>query len=67
MFYWPQIVHAWQVREGSTMQNSGSGGIGAVSIGVSEAVVGLVILVIILVVLFGLWKLAKLLWAAFSN
>jgi hypothetical protein len=49
------------------MQNSGSGGIGAVSIGLSETVIGLVILVNILVVLFGLWKLAKLLWAEFSN
>ena len=49
------------------MQNSGSGGLGAVSVGVSETVIGLVILVAILIVLFGLWKLAKLLWAAFSN
>ena len=49
------------------MQSSGSGGLGAVSVGVSEAVIGLVLLVIILVVLFGLWKLAKLLWAAFLN
>ena len=42
----------------------GSGGLGAVSIGISETLIGLVILV---VVVFGIWKLAKLLWAAFSG
>jgi hypothetical protein len=44
------------------MQNSG--GLGAVSIGLSETFIGLVILV---AVVFGIWKLAKLLWAAFSG
>ena len=42
----------------------GSEGLGAVSVGISEALIGLVILI---VVLFGIWKLAKLLWAAFSG
>ena len=42
----------------------GSGGLGAISPGISETVIGLVILV---VVLFVIWKLAKLLWAAFSG
>ena len=42
----------------------GSGGLGAVSIGLSETLIGLVILV---AVVFGLWKIAKLLWAAFSG
>ncbi len=46
------------------MQSTGSGGLGAVSVGISELLIGLVIL---LVVLFGLWKLAKLIWAAFSS
>jgi hypothetical protein len=41
----------------------GSGGFGAVSIGLSATLIGLVILI---VVVFGIWKLAKLLWAAFS-
>ena len=42
----------------------GSGGIGAISIGISETLIGLVILVAIV---FGVWKVAKLLWAAFSG
>jgi Sec-independent protein translocase protein TatA len=42
----------------------GSGGLGAVSIDVSG---WLVILVIALLVLFGAWKIAKLIWAAFSG
>ena len=43
---------------------TGSGGVGAVSIGISESLVGLVILIALV---FGLWKLVKLIWAAFSN
>jgi len=46
------------------MQNQGSGGIAVVSFGVSESLLGLILLVALL---FGLWKLAKLLWAAFSG
>jgi hypothetical protein len=46
------------------MNITGSGGLGAVSFGITGAVVGVVVL---LVVLFGLWKLAKIVWAAFSN
>ena len=45
------------------MQNTGSGGLGAVSFDISE---GLVVLVILALVLFVVWKLAKLIWAAFS-
>ena len=41
-----------------------SGGLGAVSIGISETLIGLLILA---VVVFGIWKLAKLVWAAFSG
>ena len=40
----------------------GSGGLGAVSIGISG---WLLILVIALLVVFGVWKIAKLIWAAF--
>jgi hypothetical protein len=50
-------------REGS-MQDQGGGGLAAVSVGVSEVLVALVLLAL---VLFGAWKLAKLLWATFSN
>ena len=46
------------------MQSAGSGGLGAVSIGISETLIGLIVLIAIL---FGLWKLVKLVWAAFSN
>ena len=42
----------------------GSGGLGAVSIGISES---LVILIVAVLVLFGAWKIAKLIWAAFSG
>ena len=43
---------------------TGSGGIGFVSIGIPELLIGVVVLA---GVLFVLWKLAKLLWAAFSG
>ena len=42
----------------------GSGGFGAVSIGISG---WLVILVLAVLVVFGVWKIAKLIWAAFSG
>jgi hypothetical protein len=42
----------------------GSGGLGAVSVGISEAVI---VLVVVVVVVFGAWKLAKLIWAALSG
>jgi hypothetical protein len=41
------------------MQTTGSGGIGAVSFGISEALVALLVLV---VVVFLVWKLAAFLW-----
>ncbi len=43
---------------------SGSGGIGAVSAGFAEL---LIPLVIVLIVGFGVFKLAKLLWALFGQ
>ena len=46
---------------------TGSGGIGAVSIGLSEPFVVILLLAVVVVVGFGVWKLAKLLWAAFSG
>jgi hypothetical protein len=51
-------------QEDARMNLSGSGGVGAVSLGISEMFVGVVIL---LVVLFGIWKIAKIIWAAFSG
>jgi hypothetical protein len=46
------------------MQEQGSGGFGAVSPGISEALIEIVVLI---AVLFVAWKAAKLAWAAFSN
>ena len=46
---------------------SGSGGFGAVSVGIPEPVVWLILLVIAGLVFLGAWKVAKLLWAAFSG
>jgi Sec-independent protein translocase protein TatA len=46
------------------MDVSGSGGIGAVSAGFGEL---LIPLVVVLVVGFGVFKLAKLLWAALNG
>ena len=45
----------------------GSGGLGAVSVGISESVVVLVLAGLVLLALFGGWKLAKLIWAALSG
>ena len=45
------------------MQDQGAGGLGAVSVGISEALIA----VVIIAVLFGIWKVAKLIWAAFSD
>jgi hypothetical protein len=45
------------------MFDTGSGGLAAVSIGFSEALIGLIVLVVIL---FGLWKLVTFLWASFQ-
>jgi|Tabmets5t2r1_1033131.scaffolds.fasta_scaffold363185_1 hypothetical protein len=42
----------------------GSGGFGAVSIGISD---WLMILVLAALVVVGVWKIAKLIWAAFSG
>ena len=46
------------------MHSTGSGGVGAVSFGISEALLGLIVLIAIL---FGLWKLVHVIWAALSN
>jgi hypothetical protein len=45
------------------MEQAGSGGIGAVSIGISEWIVWLVILIVLLLLVLGAWKLVKLFWA----
>jgi hypothetical protein len=49
------------------MNQTGSGGIGAVSIGIAEPVVLLVILAVLVLLGFGLWKLVKLLLAVSSG
>jgi Sec-independent protein translocase protein TatA len=41
----------------------GSGGLGAVSIGISE----IVLIPVLLLLAFGAWKLAKLIWAALAG
>ena len=41
----------------------GSGGLGAVSIGISE----IVLIPVVLLLAFGAWKLAKLIWAALAG
>jgi hypothetical protein len=46
------------------MQGSGSGGLGAVSAGISEI---FVFALLALVFLFGIWKLVKMIWAAFTG
>ena len=45
------------------MNGTGSGGLGAVSIGISEAFVGLIILVVVVV---AVWKLAKIVLASLN-
>lgn len=45
------------------MNSIGSGGLGAVSAGIVEAVA----LIVVGLVLFAVWKLAKVIWAAFSG
>lgn len=40
------------------------GGLGAVSIGISEGLIGVIV---IAAVMLGVWKIAKLIWAAFSG
>ena len=47
--------------------NEVSGGIGAVSIALSEPVLLLILLVVVLFASVGVWKLAKLLWLALSG
>lgn len=56
------VVRPAAARRGSRME--GSGGLGAVSIGISG---WLLMLIIAGLVLFGVWKIAKLIWAAFSG
>jgi hypothetical protein len=46
---------------------NGSGGIGAVSVGLSELLIYFLLFAFILAVAFGIWKLVKLLWAAFAG
>ena len=44
-----------------------SGGVGAVSAGISESLVFAILLVLIILTLLGVWKLAKIVWAMFSG
>jgi hypothetical protein len=44
------------------MNQVGSGGLGAVSAGISESVVWLLIALVVALLAFGIWKLVKLLW-----
>lgn len=44
-----------------------SGGIGAISAGISETVVAVILLVLVLLLGFGAWKLWKLLMVAFRG
>ena len=46
------------------MNQVGSGGIGAVSAGISESVVWLLIALVVALLVFGIWKLVKLFWVA---
>ena len=46
------------------MNMEGSGGLGAVSIGISD---WLLILIVVVLVGFGVWKIAKVIWTAFSG
>ena len=46
------------------MHSTGSGGLGAVSFGISDALLGLIVLIAIL---FGMWKLVQVIWGAVSN
>jgi len=48
------------------MNQVGSGGIGAVSVGISHTVVLLVILLLVVLVGVAVWKLVKVLWAMFG-
>ena len=47
--------------------NEGSGGLGAVSIGISEPIVLILLIVLAVVVAFGGWKLLKLILAAIAG
>jgi hypothetical protein len=47
--------------------NEGSGGFGAVSAGLSEPVVLIVLIVVVLLVAFAGWKLVKLILAAIAG
>jgi len=47
--------------------NEGSGGLGAVSIGISEPIVLILLVVLAVVVAFGGWKLLKLILAAIAG
>lgn len=48
------------------MNEVGSGGIGAVSVGISHPVVIVVILLLVILLALAGWKLLKVLWAIFG-
>ena len=45
------------------MNEVGSGGIGAISVGISEWLVWVLIPVVLALLVLGMWKLVKFLWA----
>ena len=47
--------------------NEGGGGIGAISIGISEPIVLIILILLAVVVVFGGWKLVKLLLAVIGG
>jgi hypothetical protein len=47
--------------------NEGSGGLGAVSIGISEPIVLVLLVLLVLIIAFVGWKLVKLILAAFAG
>jgi hypothetical protein len=48
------------------MNEPGSGGFGAVSSGIAEPLVLLLIALALVLLAFGVWKLVKVLWAMFG-
>ena len=52
---------------GDDVNEVGSGGMGAVSFGISETVVEVVVLLLLVLLAFGAWKVVKLLLVAFKG
>jgi hypothetical protein len=63
---WNADMDVRLVVGGDRMNQTGSGGIGAVSSGISESVIWIAILVVVVLLVLGIWKLAKFLWTMFG-